>query len=68
MRGMDNGMDKAAASKDYKTGTDKKYPAAFGLAAGYLNAAGPECPGRNQQAYNANKNFLTVMIFKQEFF
>jgi hypothetical protein len=65
--GMDYGMDQAAASQDDKAGTHKKDPAALDLIAGYLKAAGPECPDSDQQAYYGDKNFLAVMISQEEF-
>ena len=68
MRGVDYGMNQAADAENDKAGPNKKDPAAFGLIAAYLYAAGPECPCSNQEAYYTNKNFLAVMIFKQEFF
>jgi len=65
---MDYGVDQTADPKNDKAGADKKDPAALDLVAAYLYAAGSECPGSNQQANYANKNFLAVMVFKQEFF
>ena len=59
-------MDQTAASKDEKACTDKKNPAALNLVAGYLKAAGPECPHCDKQTDESDKDFLTNMVIKQE--
>ena len=43
-------MDQAAAAKDKKARTDKKYPAALDLVAANTKTNGPEGSDRNHQA------------------
>jgi hypothetical protein len=64
---MDYGMDQAAAAKDQEAGTHQEYPAALHMVTGYLEAAGPERPDCNEQAYSPNENLLANMVIEQEF-